>query len=196
MSKHRGFTLPEVIVAATILLVIMTLAVAEFSMTFAHHTLTSENLSNEQQARVAMAKIANSLSQASQNISVTGTPAPAVINPPTLNLPTSALTFYRVATLQPAGIGVDAYQAPAPAYKVHIISYDAPAQTVNEYDMNAAAYGGPSPAPAALAKHVTRFEIIPLASAEYQINIEVNNIERQNLAERPFALTDNVKLTQ
>jgi type II secretory pathway pseudopilin PulG len=198
---HRGMTIPELLISFGILLLVLGLATALFKQAFTHVTLTTENMTNEQSARVAMARVNNSLSQASVDANSgdtgNGTPAPAIISsmPPATSTP--AITFYRVYTLDPTAIQTGSSKAPEPKYYVHIISYDPVAQTVNEYSMDynqVYKAGGASPAPTVLAKNVTNFGIMAISNVEYQFQITVNNIDNPTQAEAPYTLVDNVHL--
>ena len=114
-----------------------------FKQAYTHNTLTSENMSNEQIARVAIAKINSSLSQASSDTSDIDFPAPNTPAPPIVGISTfpsatatPAIAFYRVAALAPAAtLPIGAANQPDPAYYVHIISYDPVGHVVNEYSM-------------------------------------------------------------
>jgi type II secretory pathway pseudopilin PulG len=203
MNKHqnRGMTIPELIISFGVLLLVLGLATALFKQAFTHVTLTTENMTNEQAARVAMARINNSLSQASVDANSTdtklGTPAPAVISAFPVATSSPAITFYRVYTLNPTAIATGTTKAPEPQYYVHIISYDLAAQEVKEYSMDYATVyevGGASPAPTILAKNVTNFGILAVSPLEYQFQITINNIDNAKQAEAPYTLVDNVHL--
>jgi len=201
-TRQRGMTTIELIVAFGILLLVLGLATMLFTRAFSHTTLTTENLNNEQLARVAMARINNSLSQATvdanPNDTNNGTPSPSVIG--ALTFPnataTPAIVFYRVQTLNPSAMPTSLTNAPNPAYNVHIISYDPVAQRINEYTTTFANYqaAGPSPAPIALAYHVTDFGVVQVTPTEYQFQITVNNVINPQQAEAPYQLVDNVHL--
>lgn len=200
-QMQRGMTIIEIIISMGVLLLVLGLATALFKQAFTHVTLTTEKMTNEQSARVAMARVNMSLSQASVDANSgdtsNGTPAPAVIGafPVATSLP--AITFYRVYTLNPAAIPTGTTFAPEPQYYVHIISYDAVAQQVKEYSMDYQTVykvGGPSPAPAILARNVTNFGIMAISPLEYQFQITINNIDNPTLTEAPYTLVDNVHL--
>lgn len=203
MNKHthRGITIPELIISFGVLLLVLGLATALFKQAFTHVTLTTENMTNEQAARVALARINNSLSQASVDANSTdtsnGTPAPAVIGTFPVATSSPAITFYRVYTLNPAAIQTGTTFAPEPQYYVHIISYDIAAQQIKEYTMDYETVykvGGASPPPTILAKNVTNFGIMAISPLEYQFQITINNVDNPTQAEAPYTLVDNVHL--
>lgn len=198
---QRGMTVIELLISFGVLLLVLGLATVLFKQAFTHITLTTENMTNEQSARVAMARVNMSLSQASVDANSTdtanGTPAPAVISSfaPATSAP--AITYYRVYTLDPTAIQTGTTNAPEPQYYVHIISYDAVAQQVKEYSMDYQTVykvGGPSPAPVILAKNVTDFGVMAISPLEYQFQITINNIDNPTQAEAPYTLVDNVHL--
>jgi type II secretory pathway pseudopilin PulG len=200
-KMHRGMTIPELLISFGVLLLVFGLATALFKQAFTHVTLTTENMTNEQATRVAMAKINNSLSQASVDANSTdtgnGTPAPPVISAFPVATSTPAITFYRVYTLNPAAIQKGTTNAPEPQYYVHIISYDAGAQQVKEYSMDYQTVylaGGASPAPTIIARNVTDFGVMEISPLEYQFQITINNIDNPTKAESPYTLVDNVHL--
>jgi type II secretory pathway pseudopilin PulG len=215
VTKQRGMTIIEMVISFAILLLVLGFATALFKQAFTHNTLTQENMSNEQLARVAIANINSSLSQASEDVNPAdltptppgnGTPAPAVIGIDTFptapaGLATS-IAFYRVQSLAPApSLVVGPAGNPVPSYNVHIISYDAVRQQVNEYVTTVANYqaNAPSPAPKVLANNVTDFELQQVAGDkyEYRMSITLNNVlnAATNIqAEQPYTLVDNVHL--
>lgn len=201
-THQHGMTIVELLISFGVLLLVLGLAIALFSKAFAHSTMTTENMSNEQLTRVAMARINNSLSQATvdANSSDTnnGTPAPSVIGSVTFPTATStpAIAFFRVKTLDPAAIPTGSTNAPNPPYYVHIISYDPVGRQINEYTTTWATYnaGGASPSPVPLAYNVTNFGITQITTSEYQFQITINNISNPTQAEAPYTLVDNVHL--
>ncbi len=199
-TTKRGMTIPELLISFGILLLVLGLATVLFKQAFTHVALTTENMTNEQAARVAMARVNASLSQASVDANTndtSGTPAPAVLSVVPQATSSPAITFFRVATLNPAAIPTGSTLAPNPAYKVHIISYDAVNKVVNEYTMDynpTYKTGMASPAPTVLADNVTNFGVMQISPFEYQFQITVNNINNPTQAEAPYTLVDNVHL--
>lgn len=206
VSARRAFTIPEVLVATGILLLVLGLTTALFAQAFRHNTLTQENLSNEQLARIALAKVTNSLSQASSNISAGETPAPAIIAEASTagavgdGTPAPAIVFYRVSSIS-ASMTTDNNDTPVPIYDVHVISWDSSTGVLNEYVTLATGYPGPSPTPVALMTNVTDFSVTPLDAqngqpTNYQIKLSVNRVERQDLPEQAFSISSNIHIMQ
>jgi Tfp pilus assembly protein PilW len=195
-------TIVELLISFGILLLLLGLVTALFARAFTYSTLTQENLSNEQLARVAMARINSSLSQATVDVNSTdtgnGTPAPSVIGSTTFPSATStpAIAFFRVQTLNPSSIPTSPSKAPDPSYNVHIISYDPVAKQIDEYTTSWANYStnGALPAPMVLAYNVTDFGITQITTSEYQFQITINNITNPSKPEAPYTLVDNVHL--
>jgi len=200
---QRGLTIPELIISFGVMLLVLGLSTVLFKQAFTHTTLTEENMTNEQLTRVAMARINSSLSQASvdanSNDAVGGTPIPAVIQAVPSATSTPAIVFFRVKTLLPSAIPTGSTLAPNPGYDVHIISYDAANQKLNEYTMDyqtVYAVGGASPAPVTLANNVTNFGVMQVNgnNREYQLTITINNILMPSEAEHPYTLVDDVDI--
>jgi prepilin-type N-terminal cleavage/methylation domain-containing protein len=202
VKLQRGFTIAEIVISLAIMLLVLGLATALFRQAFHHTTLTQENMSNEQLARIAMGKINSSLSQASedtndvdeQNAGSVGKGLPSVIAQSA-----TSIAFYRVWTLAPATTlttGVNGQ--PDPTYYVHVISYDPVGQAVSECWMNVATYNGNNsacPNKSVIATNVTNFQINDISSdLEYQFSITVNNINNPTLAEQPYTLVDNANI--
>lgn len=198
-DMSRGMTIIEILISFGVLLLVLTLATALFKQAFTHVTLTTESMTNEQLARLAMSKINNSLSQASVDVSFAdvgdGTPSPPVINQTA-----TSIAFYRVYTLVPGSIGIDGdTQAPDPAYRVHVISYDNVGQTISECTTTWAVYnagGCPAANTVVLATNVTNLAIAKVGTgasgAEYQFQLQMNNILNPTKPESPYTLVDNV----
>jgi len=203
-------TIIEMVISLAIMLIVLGLATALFKQAYTHNTLTSENMSNEQIARIAMAKINSSLSQASTDTNDTDFPSPNTPAPPIVGInsfpsatATPAVAFYRVAGLAPAAsLPTGSANQPDPLYDVHIISYDPVGQIVNEYVVSVANFqkAVPSPAPTQLATNVTDFQVQQVNGnqGEYRISITVQNNTGQhaNAPEAPYTLVDNVHLMQ
>jgi len=198
-----GMTIAELLISFGVLLLVLSLSTVLFKQAFTHSTMTEENMTNEQRTRIAMARVNSSLSQASVDANTNdaggGTPSPAVLLPVPKTTSTPAIVFYRVQTLVPASIPTGSTSAPNPGYDVHIISYDAATQTLNEYVMDYSTVykpGLPSPAPTILASDVTNFGVMQVNgnSNEYQVTISVNKILQANEAEQPYTLVDDVNI--
>ncbi len=214
MTRQRGMTLIELVISFTILLLVLGFATALFKQAFTHNTLTQENMSNEQLARIAIANINGSLSQASEDVNPadltptppgTGTPAPAVIGIDAFPTPpgiATAISFYRVQSLAPpASLNVGGAGNPVPNYNVHTISYDPIAKQVSECVQSVAAYqaAGPCATTTLLASNVTDFQLQQIQGDkyEYRMSITVNNVINPASgvnAEQPYTLVDNVHM--
>jgi hypothetical protein len=199
-------TVIEMMISLGIMLLILGLVTVLFKQAYTHSTLTNENMSNEQQARVAMGKVNSSIAQASEDTNegdenlygASGTALAAMINPtPPAATATPAVIFYRVAALAPAaGMPIGSANQPDPNYKVHIISLTG--TTLNEYVMNPATYFGnlASPAPTVIASNVTDFEVqqVPANPNEFRLSITINNILDPTKQETPYTLVDNIHI--
>lgn len=171
----RGMTIVEVIFAFGVLLIVLGFATALFKQAFTHMTLTTESMTNEQLARIAMGKINSSLSQASVDANSTDTNHGTPLNP-VINLTPTSIAFFRVWTLVPGSLAIDGVtQAPDPTYRVHIISYDGAGQTIDECVTTLTIYNGggcPATSNVILATNVSNFVINKVnngaSSAEYR----------------------------
>jgi len=200
----RAAAVVDVLIATGVLLIVLGFVAVLLRQAFTHHTLTTENMSNEQQARIALARINSSLSQATIEanpndfpggpaapVILTGTPFPTATS-------ASSIAFYRVSSLDPATVPSPG-GAPMPSYTVHIITYDPVAQTIDEYVVDEPSYvaGVPSPAPAIVARNVTAFGIMAIPKTnEYQFQITINDVANVSQAEQPMTLVDNVHIMQ
>jgi len=197
-------TIVELLISFGVLGLVLSLSTVLFQQAFTHSTLTEENMTNEQMARTTMAKVNASLSQASvdanSNDAVGGTPIPAVLVPVPKTASVPAIVFFRVKTLEPGAIATGKTNAPNPDYDVHIISYNAAAQTLSEYTItdyqNVYKAGGPSPAPVVLASNVTNFGVMQVNgnTNEYHITVSINNVLNPTQPEQPFTLVDDVTI--
>ncbi|MBV8171426.1 MAG: hypothetical protein JO219_05800 [Candidatus Eremiobacteraeota bacterium] len=199
-------TVIEMVISMAIMLLVLGFATVLFKQAYTHNTLTKENMTNEQLARVAMGKINSSIAQASEDTNESdenlyGAQGQAIL--PVLNpTPPSAtaapsIAFFRVAALAPAAsLPIGSANQPDPGYKVHIISLTG--TTVNEYVMDPATYYGnlASPAPTVIATNVTDFEVqqVPANNNEYRLSITVNNVTDPTKPEAPYTLVDNVHI--
>jgi hypothetical protein len=194
----RGMTIIEVIFAFGVLLLVLGFATALFKQAFTHMTLTSESMTNEQLARIAMGKINTSLSQASVDVNNADMgPTGAPLNP-VINLTPTSIAFFRVTTLVPTSLPPDP-QAPNPTYNVHVISYDGAGQAIDECVTTLTIYNGggcPATSTVILATNVSNFAVNKVgtgtSSAEYQFQLTLNNVLNPTQAESPYTLVDNV----
>ena len=200
VRRARGTTVVEILISTTVLLLVLGFAAVLLRQAFTHHTLTRENMSNEQQARIALARINSSLSQASVDINPNdyATPPPLpVIGAVPKNTSTPSIAFFRVQSLDPSAMPSPA-GAPVPSYWVHVISYDSVNQQVDEFVIDVPSYlaGSPSPSPLIVAKNVTNFGVTQITGTEYQFQITINDIINTSEAEQPKTLIDNVSILQ
>ena len=191
----RGMTIVEVIFAFGVLLLVLGFATALFKQAFTHMTLTSESMTNEQLARIAMGKINTSLSQASVDVNTNDSPSGVPLNP-VINLTPTSIAFFRVTTLVPGSLGVN---VPDPTYFVHVISYDGLGKTIYECRTTLTIYNGggcPAANNVILATNVSNFAVnkvgTGVSGAEYQFQLTLNNVLNPTQAESPFTLVDNV----
>lgn len=202
VKLQRGFTIAEMVISLGIMLLVLGLATALFKQAFHHNTLTQENMSNEQLARIAMGKVNSSLAQASEDTNEgdeNTASSPGKGLPPVITQSASSIAFYRVYTLAPAAtLTTGSLGQPSPTYYVHVISYNAVPQTVTECWMSVGVYNANNaacPNSAIIANNVTNFQINQVSTdVDYQISITVNNINNPTLAEAPYTLVDDVNI--
>jgi prepilin-type N-terminal cleavage/methylation domain-containing protein len=135
----RGFTVPELLIAMTIMGIVLALAVVEFAMVFNHNALTTENVTAEQNARIAMARVTNELRQAMPDFTdfSNGKPVVQPTAPPPSTAPgqSTVVEFYRVDP-GPQGLStsgampVDSFGNPIPCYDDETLTYDPVAKTI------------------------------------------------------------------
>lgn len=135
--KLRGFTIVELLISMTIMGIVLALAVVEFAMVFNHNSLMTANLTADQNARIAMAKVTNELRQAMPDLtdSTSGTVMVTPTQPPPSTAPTAVtfVQFYRVhngtgGLVNP--IPTDANGNPTPCYDLVTLNYDPALQTI------------------------------------------------------------------
>lgn len=193
---HRGFTLVELLVSMTIIGLLLGAILVEFTQAFCHVALTQANLSSEQQARLAAAKVGNEFSQATQDITDCGaSPCKPLLAPLPSSTSAPSVSFYRARGLDPGSMAIDpASGAPRPSYDVVTISWDPTSQTISEYVVPAALYPAAPASVTLLARHVTNFGVSQLSDAEFLVTVEVLDLTRASRPEPPFQLTDDVRL--
>ncbi len=139
MTAHkttRGFTVPELLISMTIMGVVMALAIVEFAMVYNHNSLMGANMTADQNARIAMAKVTNEMRQAMPNVTdYTCCPYPMIIKPTPASSPVAVQTveFWRVHN-GPGGlvtpIPTDLTGNPTPCYDDVTLTYDPAAKTI------------------------------------------------------------------
>ncbi len=129
----------ELLISMSILGLVLALAIVEFAMVFNHNNLMQANLSADQNARIAMAKVTNELRQAMPDmtdstsgiiVTVPGTPPPS-----TAPVPSTTVSFYRVHN----GVGglvtpvpTDVNGNPVPCYDLVTLAYDSVNRVINK----------------------------------------------------------------
>ncbi len=137
-ERARGFTVVEMLTSMLIMGLVLALAIVEFAMVFNHNNLMNANLSADQNARIAMARVTNELRQAMPDVTDFGSTSAVVLNPPTpapSTAPTTAqsVEFYRVHN-GPGGlvspIPTNAAGDPIPCYDDVTLAYNTAAHTI------------------------------------------------------------------
>jgi hypothetical protein len=202
---QRGLsTLVEVLIATGIMLMVWGFSTVLFRQAIAARTITSENLTNEQQARIAMARIDNSLSLASQAFNTPLPAANSVVQPMPVGTATQAIAFNRAQDITPSDLATPG-GAPGVNYNINIIAYDPVHKQVDEYIVNPASEywsNTPSPTPTILASNVTNFGIVQVTApqggtgggGQYEVYLTINQIDRPDMAEQPFTIVDDIYL--
>jgi len=171
--KARGFTLVEMCVAMGVMGIVMTVAAMEFKTVVYTHLFETSHMSAEQQARVAMAKIAGISRQASvvDNQTVGSNPTPAVTEPSSTAGPRFVFTQVACLGTDPKCLPVSG-GVPAPCYnKVQLYlqnTVGAVGGTLWEQAEPFDAAGGPCPSfdysrmPLLIARNVEDFSVTPI----------------------------------
>lgn len=204
--RSRAFTLVEMCVAMAVMAIVMSLAALEFKDVVYAHLFAESHLSVEQQARVAVAKIAAASRQASivDSTPIPGqpdqNPSPAISEPQ--KTPGPRLVFTQVATLDTKYIDVNG--APQLCYNLVQIYLDKPSaqdegkiwEQVAPNDPtqgNCPGYTYPA-GPILLTKNVNAFSVEPLSAGKdkyeigYRIDITIFDYEGYALDNRNTAL--------
>jgi prepilin-type N-terminal cleavage/methylation domain-containing protein len=198
-TKARGFTLIELMVAMSILGLVMTLAVAEFTQAWKHYSKTTVDITAETQTRAAMALVTQELRQAAQ--------------------PTGSVAVSPVTSPDCIAAGGCTYPYPtaAPATGLQFTMVDDP--TITSADPNLLHYGadviGLNPAvpgvngsdlietvtdvstgvvkqKRTLARNVTLFTVAATSSGSYNVTIQVSPPHRADQLAAPFTLSSDV----
>src|SRR5579872_7137081 len=123
-KRTRAFTTVELLISMVIMGLVLALSVVEFAMVFNHNTLANANLTAEQNARIAMAKVSNEFRQAMPNETTYNNNYPMVISPTPpatqgTGSPVSTVQYWRVHN-GPGGLAspipTDNFGAPKPCY--------------------------------------------------------------------------------
>ena len=198
-TEARGFTLIELMVAMSILGLVMTLAVAEFTQAWKHYSKTSVDITGETQARAAMALVTQSLRQAAQPsgataISPVTTPdciaAGGCTYPYPTSAPTTGLQFTMVddATITSADPNLLHYGA-------DVIVLNPAVPGVNGSDLIETVTDvstGLVKQKRTLARNVTIFTVAATSSGSYNVTIQVSPPHRADQLAAPFTLSSDV----
>ncbi|MDQ6779760.1 MAG: hypothetical protein M3Z37_01220 [Candidatus Eremiobacteraeota bacterium] len=173
-AKHtRAFTTVELLISMAIMGLVLALSVVEFAMVFNHNNLTNANLTAEQNARIAMAKVSNEFRQAMPNETTYNNSYPMVISPTPppkqgTGSPVSTVQYWRVHN-GPGGLAspipTDNFGAPKPCYDTVTLTYDAVAKTVTRIatlQTDATLCPTASTTTDVIAYNVTNFSVTPV----------------------------------
>jgi prepilin-type N-terminal cleavage/methylation domain-containing protein len=195
----RGFTLIELLVASSILGLVMSLAVAEFTQAWQHYSKTSVDLTAETQARIAMALVTQELRQAAQpagSVSISPVSSPdciaagGCVYPYPTAAPTTGLVFTMVD---------DAKITSADPNLVHygsdVIALNPAVPGANGSDLIETmtdVTSGTIKQVRTLAHNVTVFTVAATSSGSYNVTIQVSPPHRVDQAAAPFTLSSDV----
>jgi len=137
-KRTRAFTTVELLISMVIMGIVLALAIVEFAMVFNHNNLTNANLTAEQNARIAMAKVSNEFRQAMPNETDYNQNYPMVVSP---TGPPVGVTAAPVAQVQywkvhdgPGGLAspvpTNNFGEPVPCYDLVTLTYDAVLKTI------------------------------------------------------------------
>ncbi|MBC5806846.1 MAG: hypothetical protein DLM53_09895 [Candidatus Eremiobacter antarcticus] len=183
-KNQNGISVIELLISMVVMGFIMSLAVVEFAMVFKHNDLTNANLTAEQNARIAMAKVSNEFRQAMPNeTDFTGPDYPMVIVPAAPSVPpgptVTTIEFWRVhkgkggMAAAPKPIPTNAKGAPVPCYDDVTLAYDAAADTITrKVDSTGCALGVVKTD--ILARNVTAFGVTPLSAQNILFQIDLS----------------------
>jgi prepilin-type N-terminal cleavage/methylation domain-containing protein len=195
----RGFTLIELLVASSILGLVMTLAVAEFTQAWQHYSKTSVDLTAETQARIAMALVTQDLRQAAQPagsaaISPVTSPdciaAGGCVYPYPTAAPATGLVFTMVDDASITNADPNLLH-----YGSDVIGLSPAVPGVNGSDLIETltdTSSGTIKQKRTLAHNVTVFTVAATSSGSYNITIQVSPPHRADQAAAPFTLSSDV----
>ena len=198
-SFARGFTLLELLVASTILGLVMSLAVAEFTQAWQHYSKTNVDLTAETQARMAMALVTQELRQAAQpagSVSISPVSSPdciaagGCVYPYPTAAPTTGLVFTMVddPTITSADPNLLDYGS-------DVIKLSPSVPGVNGSDLIETLTDtatGTIKQQRTLAHNVTVFTVAATSSGSYNVTIQVSPLHRADQAAAPFTLSSDV----
>jgi type II secretory pathway pseudopilin PulG len=197
--SSRGSTLVELMIATSILAMVLSLAVAEFTQAWQHYSKTSVDLTAETQARIAMALVTQELRQAAQpagsaNISPVSSPDCIAAGGCTYPYPTAAPSPGLVFTMvdNPTITSADPNQL---SYGSDVIGLNPSTPGVNGSDLVETmtdVTSGLVIEKRTLARNVTVFTIAATSSGSYNVTIQVSPPHRADQVAAPFTLSSDV----
>jgi Tfp pilus assembly protein PilW len=188
--KKRGISTIELLISMVVMGLIMSLAVVEFAMVFRHNNLSNANLTAEQNARIAMAKISNEFRQAMPNeTDFNGPDYPMVIAPPapvdTPGPPVTTVEFWRVhkgtgglAPPSPQAVPTNGKGAPVPCYDDVTLFYNA-AQDKLVRSVDSTGCAGGAVVNDVIARNVTAFGVTSLNSTGTLFEVDLSTTPSQ-----------------
>ena len=176
---NRGFTVPELLISMGIMGVVLALAIVEFAMVFNHNNLMTANMSADQNARIAMAKVTNELRQAMPNITDYSSNYPMVISPTPPATWAQTVQFWRVHN-GPGGlvtpVPTDVSGNPTPCYDTVTLAWDSTLKTITRtvvLNTNTICTIASSTTDV-IARNITNFRVQPVngSTTLYEVNLE------------------------
>ncbi len=178
----RAFTVTELLISMTIMGIVLALAVVEFAMVFNHNNLMNYNLSADQNARIAMAKVTNEFRQAMPDITDFSANYPVVVSPSppppsTAPVASNSAVFYRVHN-GPGGlvapVPTDRFGDPTPCYDIVTLTYDSVGHTITRTITLQTNAHCPTPSTQTdvIARNVTGFSISAEAPQLFDIDLQ------------------------
>lgn len=201
----RGFTIPELMISMGILGLVLSLSVVAFVQVFNHYRVTSNNLNMERTARVAAARVTYEFRQAMPDLSDFPIVQPTPVVEPTFPAnggptpaPINGVKFYRVAPGtgdiggDPNAIPKNALGAPSPTYEFVNIYLDAVNHQLDECVQPATQSATPCATPTIIANNIANFQVQPLSSSEYRIDLTAAMSSGQPPTPAPFTISSAV----
>ena len=196
--------MPELMVSLAILGLVLSLSVVTFVQVFGHYAVTSSNLNMERVARLTAGRVLFEFRQAMPDL----TDFPNMQQPPVVeptfppNGGTAAATnevkFFRVApgagdiSGNPNAIPLDAAGAPKPTYEFVDIYLDPVNHQLDECVQLATQWAVPCAAPAVLASSVSNFQVQPISTSEYRVDVTAATSGGQAPTPAPFTVSSAV----
>ena len=198
--RQAGFTLVEMMVAMAAMGIIMTFAAFEFSSVINAHLFAVSHLSAEQQARIAMQKVAG-ISRAASVVD-TGSDDPMSTPPPAVSEPSSTtgprFVFTQVASLDPNDMTIQ-NGVPVPCYNnVQIYLQNTVGAVGGTVWEQADPHDQPckgfdySRMPLLIARNVADFEVTPVKNTNayengYRVDITIYGYDDRSIDSRAGA---------